>query len=53
MNELEAIKELILQCEEMQDSNESDFTKEREKISAYERIKEILNIKKGVKEDGK
>lgn len=47
MNELDAIKEVILQCEEMQDSNESSFAKESEKISAYEQIKEILNIKKG------
>ena len=36
------IKSIIKDCEEVQQSKESDWTKEREKIFAYEHIKEII-----------
>ena len=52
MDLLDEIKLVISDCEYVQDSNESDYTKERTKISAYEAIKEILNMRKGCN-DGK
>ena len=39
---LEEIKEIIEACESVQESQESRYTKEQEKMSAYDRIKEIV-----------
>ena len=36
------INRIIEECEELQRSNESSFTKEQAKISAYNEIKEVL-----------
>lgn len=43
MSELEEIKRIIQETEDLQDSDESRYTKEQAKISAYNQIKEILN----------
>ena len=37
-----AIYQIIHETEEIQDSKESDYTKEQEKIHAYEEIVELL-----------
>lgn len=42
---IEQILAVIKECEEVQHSNESEYTKEQEKISAYQAIKDILNIR--------
>lgn len=36
------IKQIIDECEFIQLSNESEYTKEQSKISAYDRIKELM-----------
>ena len=36
------IRQEIEDCEAVQNSNESDYTKEQAKISAYENIREII-----------
>ena len=36
------INRIIEECEDLQRSNESSFTKEQAKISAYNEIKEVL-----------
>lgn len=38
----ERIAEIIAECEEIQNSNESEYTKERQMISAYFEIKELV-----------
>ena len=38
----EEIKKIIEDCEAIQNSNESDYTKRSEILSAYDRIKEIV-----------
>lgn len=38
---LEKIMEIIQNCEDIQESNESAYTKEQAKISAYNEIKEL------------
>lgn len=43
-NKLIEIKEIIKECEELQESNESSYTKEQAKISAYNSIKELLDF---------
>ena len=40
----ERILEVIQECEEIQTSGESGYTKEQSKLSAYEEIKDILGI---------
>ncbi len=42
----EMIKQIVLDCEEVQQSNESTYTKEQAKVSAYNAIAEVLNIRK-------
>lgn len=42
-NKLIEIKEIIKECEEIQDSEESGYTKEQAKLSAYNSIKELLD----------
>lgn len=42
-NKLIEIKEIIKECEELQDSSESSYTKEQAKINAYNSIKELLD----------
>ena len=39
------IFKVVRNCEEIQQSRESDYTKEQAKISAYNEIKEILGIR--------
>lgn len=39
---MEEIKEIIEDCEIVQESQESAYTKEQARLSAYERIKEIV-----------
>ena len=38
------IMEIVQDCEAVQDSNESAYTKEQAKISAYDEIRAILDI---------
>lgn len=40
------IRAVIKNCEDIQNSNESDYTKQSAKISAYEMIVEILRKEK-------
>lgn len=42
----ELIKQIVSDCEEIQQSNESNYTKEQAKISAYNAIAEALNMRK-------
>ena len=42
MNIIDQIRLEIADCEDIQDSNESDYTKEQAKLSAYEHIREIV-----------
>ena len=39
------ILDIVKNCEDIQQSHESDYTKEQAKISAYNEIKEMLNIR--------
>ena len=39
------ILDIVRNCEDIQQSRESDYTKEQAKISAYNEIKEILGIR--------
>lgn len=39
---LAQVKQIVTDCEEFQDSNESDYSKEQEKIIAYEKIAELM-----------
>ena len=39
---IEEIKEIIEACEDIQESQESAYTKEQARLSAYSRIKEIV-----------
>jgi len=39
---IEEIKEIIEDCESVQESQESAYTKEQARLSAYDRIKEVL-----------
>lgn len=41
-NILEDIMQIIQDCEDIQESNESSYTKEQAKISAYNEIKELI-----------
>ena len=41
-NILEDIKTIVKECEEYQQSKESSYSKEREIICAYERIRELI-----------
>ena len=41
---LAAVEKIITECEEIQHSQESAFTKERAKVKAYEEIKELIGI---------
>ena len=38
------ITEIIMECEEIQKSGESAYTKEQAKVSAYEQIKELAEV---------
>ena len=38
------ITEIIMECEEIQHSEESSYTKEQAKVSAYEQIKELVEV---------
>lgn len=40
--QIQEVLEIISNCEDIQESNESRYTKEQAKISAYEDIKEAL-----------
>ena len=40
-NMLEDIMRIIQECEDVQESNESRYTKEQAKISAYNEIKDL------------
>lgn len=42
MNIFEGIFRIIRDCEAVQNSNESDFTKEQAKLAAYDYIVEVL-----------
>lgn len=42
-NKLIEIKEIIKECEELQNSSESVYTKEQAKLSAYNSIKELFD----------
>lgn len=42
MNIIDQIRLEIADCEDIQESNESDYTKEQAMIIAYENIKEII-----------
>jgi flagellar biosynthesis chaperone FliJ len=42
MNTIDQIRQEIEDCEAVQNSNESDYTKEQAKLSAYEHIREIV-----------
>ena len=42
MNIIDQIRLEIADCEDIQDSNESDYTKEQAMIIAYEHIREIV-----------
>ena len=42
MNIIDQIRLEIADCEDIQDSNESDYTKEQAKLSVYEHIREIV-----------
>jgi competence protein ComGF len=42
MNIIDQIRLEIADCEDIQDSNESDYTKEQAMIIAYENIREII-----------
>ena len=39
------ITEIIMECEEIQHSEESAYTKEKAKVSAYEQIKELVEVR--------
>lgn len=39
---LDEIERIVKETEESQQSNESSYTKERAKVHAYEKIKEVL-----------
>lgn len=41
---LAAIEKIIVECEEIQHSQESAYTKERAKVNAYKKIKELIGI---------
>lgn len=41
---LAAIEKIIVECEEIQHSQESAFTKERAKVNAYKEIKDLIGI---------
>lgn len=41
MNILEEIMRIIQNCEDIQESHESSYTKQQAKITAYEEIKEL------------
>lgn len=41
---IKEIEQIIKDCEEVQDSHESAYTKQQEKISAYNNIKTLLNL---------
>lgn len=43
---IKMIRAVIKNCEDIQNSNESDYTKQSAKISAYEMIVEILGKEK-------
>lgn len=45
MNTIDQIQQEIENCEYIQSTNESDYTKEQAKLSAYEHIKEMLRGK--------
>ena len=47
---LPEVIEEIKNCEEIQNSNESAYTKEQAKISAYEHIRVLLGIYREVEE---
>ena len=38
------ITEIIMECEEIQKSGESAYTKDRAMVSAYEQIKELAEV---------
>ena len=42
MNTIDRIRQEIADCEYIQSTNESDYTKEQAKLSAYEHIREII-----------
>jgi hypothetical protein len=39
---LEEIRRIVFECEGMQQSNESRYTKEQAKLSAYEKIAKLM-----------
>lgn len=41
---IDRINEIVEDCEEIQRSNESQYTKEQAKISAYDEIAEVLGF---------
>jgi len=41
---LAAIEKIIVECEEIQHSQESAYTKERAKVNAYKKIKDLIGI---------
>lgn len=41
-DQIRQITEIIRDCEEIQTSGESEYAKEQEKVSAYNRIKDVL-----------
>ncbi|MBR4377334.1 MAG: hypothetical protein IKP50_00390 [Bacilli bacterium] len=43
---LEEIMKIIQDCEDIQESHESAYTKEQAKIHAYEEIKELTIVRK-------
>lgn len=43
-NTINDITEIILNCEAIQQSNESEFTKEQAKLAAYDEIRAVLDI---------
>lgn len=43
--QLSEIEDIMIECEMIQASNESAYTKEQAKISAYDRIKELIGIR--------
>lgn len=50
MNKINEIIKIITDCEAVQQSHESDYTKEKEKIHAYDAIREVIWTVKDQKE---
>lgn len=51
-NELKEIREIVKSVEEIQNSNESDYTKMWAKISAYNTISDLVGVDESVDESG-